>query len=194
LGSPRISFSGWRHSTAENETDTLLFLLYKVSGYTMLEPIACPGAGDFQRLQLGQMSQEDADRLARHLESCNHCAATVQGLKIDDTLIEALRALAGTASPAPDPIVADLIQRLKAAPSVAALQATLAPWPPPPIGGLAGPPAAGEACDFLAPPQSAEELGWLGSYRVLKVLGTGGMGLVFQAKIPASSATLPSRC
>lgn len=36
--------------------------------------------------------------------------------------------------------------------------------------------------DFLAPPDRPDELGRLGSYRVLKVLGHGGMGVVFQAE------------
>jgi serine/threonine protein kinase len=37
---------------------------------------------------------------------------------------------------------------------------------------------------FLAPPQDPDELGRLGPYRVLKVLGTGAMGVVFQAEDP----------
>ena len=44
--------------------------------------------------------------------------------------------------------------------------------------------AAAELYDFLAPPQSPDELGRLGAYRVLKVLGQGGMGVVFQAEDP----------
>src|SRR5262249_31312881 len=35
---------------------------------------------------------------------------------------------------------------------------------------------------FLAPAEQADEIGRLGSYRVLKVLGAGGMGVVFQAE------------
>ena len=38
--------------------------------------------------------------------------------------------------------------------------------------------------DFLSPPQLADEIGRLGAYRVLKVLGSGGMGVVFQAEDP----------
>jgi hypothetical protein len=38
---------------------------------------------------------------------------------------------------------------------------------------------------FLAPPQAADELGRLGPYRVLQVLGAGGMGVVFVAEDPA---------
>src|SRR5437868_4796962 len=36
--------------------------------------------------------------------------------------------------------------------------------------------------DFLAPAQADDELGRLGHYRILKILGHGGMGVVFLAE------------
>jgi len=45
---------------------------------------------------------------------------------------------------------------------------------------VAGYPA--ELTEFLAPPQAPDELGRLGGFRILKILGAGGMGVVFQGE------------
>jgi serine/threonine protein kinase len=53
------------------------------------------------------------------------------------------------------------------------------------LNAAAGPPTVdytGEALDFLAPAQTPNELGRLGTYRILRVLGMGGMGVVLHAE------------
>jgi serine/threonine protein kinase/ABC-type branched-subunit amino acid transport system substrate-binding protein len=42
--------------------------------------------------------------------------------------------------------------------------------------------SATDQFSFLTPPRQDDELGWLAHYRVVKVLGRGGMGIVFQAE------------
>src|SRR5208337_2225381 len=49
----------------------------------------------------------------------------------------------------------------------------------PPVPATVNSPPA--SFPFLRPPEEADELGRLGNYRVKKLLGQGGMGMVFQA-------------
>jgi serine/threonine protein kinase len=70
----------------------------------------------------------------------------------------------------------DTGERTVAAPDLHA-QDTLAQAPARTPGG-----PGSELYDFLAPPQKPDEIGRLGPYRVLRVLGSGGMGVVFLAE------------
>jgi serine/threonine protein kinase/WD40 repeat protein len=54
---------------------------------------------------------------------------------------------------------------------------------PPRMPSHSGAPVSpAELASFLAPPEGPDEIGRLGNYRVLRVLGTGAMGIVFEAE------------
>ncbi|MGE3803752.1 MAG: serine/threonine-protein kinase [Gemmataceae bacterium] len=143
----------------------------------------CPDLDRLQQLAMNQLDAKEAFELQRHLVRCAVCRDTVESFKAANQVL--------TVPHERKPL------------DTAASQAQLTGSGPPP--GLSAPPpsiAAPESrlsinegqstsfqggdspADFLAPPQAPDEIGRLGPYRVLKILGTGGMGVVFAAEDP----------
>ncbi len=106
-----------------------------------------------------------------HLNDCQLCQARLDQLSEVPPLSDwAQRCGSVPLSPADEPALAPLLERLAQLPPVA----VSAPVRP----------STGERLSFLRPPVKPGELGTLGPYQVLSVLGRGGMGIALLAYDP----------
>jgi serine/threonine protein kinase/Flp pilus assembly protein CpaB len=131
----------------------------------------CPAPESLERFVHGRLPEKQTSELEHHVEQCPRCLDALASLAGGDTLVEALNG-PSTAMDVPEneEAVVALIRRLKERrPAGGGQTAALAD-------------VSRELSFLLAPPQSADELGRLGRYRVLRVLGAGGMGIVLEAE------------
>jgi serine/threonine protein kinase len=148
----------------------------------MADQIGCPDVESLRRLMLGRAAADEARSLGEHLLHCAQCAETVHSIDATDLLVQAARAGKNAAQHPDQAHIAALIRRLQQIPAPSAAVAS------PPTEGAAGGETPSESdpvqdwTALLAPPQDPAEIGRLGPYRVLRFLGSGGMGVVFAAE------------
>lgn len=156
----------------------------------------CPSKFLLESLLLGRLTDDEAVPLKDHVSRCSHCTAKVREIRPQE-FSEAMREHQPRADKdelftplsRPDLSSRELEVDVPPAESQHGLFGRLAnilrsapPGPPQAQSPPATSKRSAELYDFLAPPQADDELGRLGNYRVLKVLGSGGMGVVFLAE------------
>jgi serine/threonine protein kinase len=146
-----------------------------------MQTALCPSSETLKDLLLGNLSRHERESLEEHLLTCNRCVSEAETIVADDDLTALTRAATTLPDDDADALAA-LIDKIKQARSRAetvGFGETLPGDLPP-----GSPAAAAETYNlsFLAPAQSEDELGRLGDYRILEVLGAGGMGLVLRAE------------
>src|SRR5262249_21246302 len=115
----------------------------------------CPSREQLLAFQLGDLPEPTLQDVAQHLETCSPCETLAQ--QLDGALggvLSAIRRQPGDTA-RPSGTITKAVE---------------------PSGTASGDFA------FLLPPVLPDEIGRLGNYRILRLLGKGGMAFVFQAE------------
>ncbi len=155
-----------------------------------MPPTTCPDRQSLQRFLLGKTPVQLSGPLEEHLAECASCATAAQTLSAGDDLTQAIaRGAEQQNRQTPDDEVAlrGAIEQAKRFASQLDTHASTSGSTAIITGSKSvsvaiGTQEAQQEIDFLAPAEQPDELGRLGDYRVLKVLGVGGMGMVFKAE------------
>ncbi len=132
----------------------------------MIGATNCPMAGQLEAFSAGCVTEDEADSIAEHISHCSRCVSALEAMSPNDTVIDAFRAQTVQSLTLP-PADADRVEQI--------IQAAKQLFD-----------SSNQSPDHSAKrPGSAYEidtLQQLGDYRVVKLLGQGGMGAVFEAE------------
>jgi hypothetical protein len=137
--------------------------------------MTAPDEGTLRRFLLGQLSAAEAGTVEAYIETTPEASAVLDRVAAADPFVAALRGRTG--EPGVSAEVEALARRLEALPAEQTRSRDADS-----SDDSSGVRTEQDVTAFLAPAQGPGELGRLGDFRVLRVLGRGGMGVVFEAE------------
>jgi eukaryotic-like serine/threonine-protein kinase len=142
----------------------------------MAELSTCPSSDELQRMVLGQLGDEAAERVQKHLDQCPKCVSALQQCVASDEFLEAVRASRPVSCERTKTLdlpvgwVRSAVSTLIRSHESTQPDKNVAPLPMSDVKSL------------LSPAQTVDEIGRVAEFRVLRVLGVGGMAVVFEAE------------
>jgi len=160
-----ISRNGAHTSLEGQDRRTWVFgLVSSFREKLMLGNQKCRSVDELKNAILGKSSASVAAEIEEHLEGCSICIKVIEGFDFQSQIVDALKMQPATS---PLDVPADLEQLMT---HLDTLQ----------LGAESSDSALGDY-PILARDESSEGLGRLAHYRVIELLGAGGMGVVYRA-------------
>lgn len=130
----------------------------------------CLKSQEIELLVAGQLTGKYLDRIVEHLADCQVCRNAVSGARTSGVTATIV---ASQSPPADTGIGAASAAKRSDLPTTEVTKLDPAAGQPKPVSLM---------FEFLAPPELPDEIGRLGGHRILRVIGQGGMGVVFEAE------------
>jgi serine/threonine protein kinase/WD40 repeat protein len=158
----------------------------------------CPSREHLVEFALGKSAADSIDTVGEHLEGCPACLAALDDLSAKDTLTDVVGTHASILDAREQDAVRQLVAKVRSLHPAASHVSVSAGGNTSAFVGAAASSSSSkgdtialsssaddgdaEEEDHFSPPVEKDEIGRLANYRILKLLGAGGMGKVFLAE------------